>query len=239
MIAKTVIIIPAKGQSKRLPEKNKKLLDGFTLVEYAIKRSVESGLGDVIISSDDDEILALALRSVPNRVFPFKRNKEMSNPDLRLPEVLLDLFERIPQGKYDDFILTLPTSPLATYKDLQNAYYLFSIYSGRPVMSVTNARVNPNALGFIRENNFLPFCIDYGNDFNRPKWKPDFVIKGTKIDLYKSNGAVFVCGIERFKEERDFYINGMLAYEMSSERGIDIDTELDFLLAETLMRKIN
>ena len=77
MISKTIIIIPAKGQSKRLPGKNKKLLDGFTLVEYAIKRAVESGLGDVVISSDDDDILVLALRSIPNRVFPYKRNKEM------------------------------------------------------------------------------------------------------------------------------------------------------------------
>ena len=69
---------------------------------------------------------------------------------------------------------------------------------------------------------------------NKIKWKE--AIESKKTSYLKANGAVFICDIKQFKKEKELYIDGMLGYEMKPEESIDVDTELDFILATALMR---
>ena len=55
--------------------------------------------------------------------------------------------------------------------------------------------------------------------------------------FYRLNGAVYIVDIETFKSDKFFYHKGSFAYIMPQNRSIDIDTEIDFELAELLMNK--
>jgi CMP-N-acetylneuraminic acid synthetase len=72
-----LFIIPARGGSTRVANKNLQPLAGKPLVSYAINNCIKTGIGDVIVSTNDDEIAAVA-RSFGASV-PFKRPEHLSN----------------------------------------------------------------------------------------------------------------------------------------------------------------
>ena len=53
--------------------------------------------------------------------------------------------------------------------------------------------------------------------------------------FYRLNGAIYIVDIQRFKEDKYLYQKGSFAYVMSQNRSVDIDTEIDFKLAEIVM----
>lgn len=71
----TVAIIPARGQSKRIPRKNIKDFHGQPLIAYSIKAALESNLFDKVIVTTDDEEIAKIAKEYGAEV-PFLRPKE-------------------------------------------------------------------------------------------------------------------------------------------------------------------
>ncbi|MFG5141967.1 cytidylyltransferase domain-containing protein, partial [Campylobacter lari] len=75
---KNLCIIPARGGSKRIPRKNIVDFLGKPLIAYSIESALKSEIfDDVIISSDDDEIIEVALKYGAKA--PFVRKKELSD----------------------------------------------------------------------------------------------------------------------------------------------------------------
>ena len=73
-----VAIIPARGGSKGVPHKNKRRIQGRPLFQYSTDFALGSGLFDkVILSTDDDEILAIGVSSVPRLLQPIPQRKPM------------------------------------------------------------------------------------------------------------------------------------------------------------------
>jgi CMP-N-acetylneuraminic acid synthetase len=57
---------------------------------------------------------------------------------------------------------------------------------------------------------------------------------------YRENGAIYILNIERFLEEKTFFIkNNIFAYIMKPEESVDVDTKLDFIIAEALIKPSN
>ena len=55
--------------------------------------------------------------------------------------------------------------------------------------------------------------------------------------FYRLNGAIYIVNIERFRKDKFLYQKGSYAYIMDQTRSVDIDTEVDFMLAELLMQR--
>ena len=104
-------IIPARGGSKGVPKKNIRDFNGKPLIAWTIEAAQESSLiSDVILSSDDPEIISTAEHL--NCKVPFIRDIGLAQDETSSYDVVLDAIERVPN--FDWIVLLQPTSPLRT-----------------------------------------------------------------------------------------------------------------------------
>lgn len=218
-------IIPARGGSKRLPRKNVLDLAGKPLIAWSIEAAKESQYIDsVLVSSDDDEILSVAKRYGAQSV---NRPKELASDTATTIDALVHVLENMKE-RYDYVVLLQPTSPLRGAKDIDEAIeYLFE-KKAKSIVSVCEMEHSP------LWTNTLP------EDRNMQGFLKDEVLNKRSQDLepyYRLNGAIYICKTEELLQERSLFLNeGVYAYEMAQEKSIDIDTRLDFLIAESLLK---
>lgn len=120
---KNLCIIPARGGSKRIPKKN--IIDflGKPLIAYSIENALNSGIfDDVIISSDDEEIIKVALKY--GAKVPFVRKKEFSDDYTNSIDVIKNAIKTLEeQGQfYDNICCLYATAPLINENILKKAY---------------------------------------------------------------------------------------------------------------------
>ncbi len=132
-------VIPARGDSKGIPRKNVRLLNGKPLIYYAIKHATECPLiDDVAVTSDDEEILSIARRY---GVRAIQRAGELALDTVTLDPVIYDALTWMEQEKgtvYDVVVTLQPTSPLLSVQTLSHALEDFVKSSYDTYISVVN-----------------------------------------------------------------------------------------------------
>lgn len=116
----TVGLIPARGGSKRIPRKNIRAFHGRPLIEYAIATMLEAEIFDrVIVSTDDDEIAAVA--STAGADVPFKRPPELADDSTGTGAVIrhaISALESSSSDRIDELCLVYPGAVFVTADDL-------------------------------------------------------------------------------------------------------------------------
>ncbi len=221
--------IPARGGSKGLPGKNIRLLNGKPMIAWSIEAALNSKhKRKVIVSTDSDEIAEIA--KVNHAEVPFLRPSELSTDTATTMDVIfhcLNWFES--KGEIFDYVVLLqPTSPLRTEKHIDEAFMLLKEKKASAVVSVCKNEHHP------MWSNAIPADGNMKN-FIRPE------VKGKNRQQletsFRLNGAIYIATPEYLKAEQSFIGKDTYAYEMTAESSIDIDTEIDFLLAEMIMKK--
>jgi len=119
----SIAIIPARGGSKRIPGKNKKLFLGKPIITYSIEAAIQSCLFDeVMVSTDDQEIAEIS--KIHGASVPFLRSKEASNDFAPLSEVIkevLVMYNNL-NKKFDTICCILPTAPFVSSQILKKAF---------------------------------------------------------------------------------------------------------------------
>lgn len=219
-------IIPARSGSKGIIDKNIKDLCGKPLMAYTIEAAVKSGCFDEVMVSTDSEKYADIAKEYGASV-PFMRSSENASDTASswdMVEEVLNGYRKL--GKeFDTFCLLQPTSPLRTAEDIISAYDLYNNKAFHAVVSVCEAEHSPLWCGNLPENNEFIGFIDPENIKQRQSGKK----------FYRLNGAIYIVNISTFGDEKNLYKAGSFAYIMSQERSVDIDTDLDFKLAEILV----
>lgn len=218
-------IIPARGGSKRLPRKNLLPLAGKPLIAWTIEAALRSkGADRVIVSTEDAEIARVA-ESYGAEV-PFMRPVELATDTTTTMDVIVDLLGKLPACK--SMMLLQPTSPLRTATHISQALDLFREKQAKGVIGVCEVD-HP-----VEWTNTLPDdgCMD---GFLDQKLKN---LRSQDLPTrYRVNGAIYIMDTETFLMEKTFYpARGGFAYRMERESSIDIDGNLDFMLAELLMQ---
>lgn len=218
-------IVPARGGSKRLPKKNVLKLDGKPLISYSIEAGIESKYIDkLVVTSDSTEILDISR---------FCGATTIKRPD-ELASDTASSFDAIEHAilncdKYDYIILLQPTSPLRRTRHIDEAIELLLSKKGDAVISVCETDHNP------LWSNTLDDSLSMQN------FLQDEVLNKRSQDLethYRLNGAIYICQVNKLLEQKSFFLNkNIYAYKMDRESSIDIDTELDYKIAELLMKK--
>ncbi|MFC1843862.1 cytidylyltransferase domain-containing protein [Thermodesulfobacteriota bacterium] len=223
----TLIIIPAKDKSTRLPHKNILDFHGKPLIAYAIEKALSiCDVNDICISTESEQVTKVAMDS--GAKVPFIRPKELSVDPATISDVCKHSIEHYMANgiHYENVIVLLPTSPLVTVTDILKGYEMFQTLDGT-VMSVTEFPVPPyNARCFVKQSLRLVPCF------------PDSPYKSTKSTecpkTYHSNGAFVIFSTEKFLESGSIYGNDIYGYIMPQEQSIDIDTKYDFEIAKHL-----
>lgn len=120
---KNLAIIPARGGSKRIPRKNIKDFLGKPIISYSIEAALNSNLFDeVMVSTDDNEIAAVALQYGAN--VPFMRSEKTAGDFATLSNVIEEVVERYSNEnlQFDAVCLILPTAPFVTSDLLKETY---------------------------------------------------------------------------------------------------------------------
>lgn len=135
---KISFIIPARGGSKGIPGKNIKLFCGKPLIAWQIEAALETGLGEVFVSSDSSDILKVANKYGANVIY---RPKELATDTSSSEDAILNCIERAENQEYkvaDTIFFLQATSPWINTTDMLKAY-LSHLNSIRSVTVLTKS----------------------------------------------------------------------------------------------------
>ena len=224
---RNVAIIPARSGSKGVKDKNVRQMAGKPLMAYTIEAALKSAQFDEVMVSTDSEKYADIAKSCGASV-PFLRSERTATDTASswdMVEEVLTKYEELGKS-FDTFCLLQPTSPLRTAEDISAAYELYREKAEFAVVSVCEAEHSPVWCGHLPENNEFEDFIDAKSVNQRQA--------GGKF--YRINGAIYIVDIMRFRVDKFLYKSGSFAYIMSQDRSVDIDTEIDFKMAEVILK---
>lgn len=223
----SVAIIPARAGSKRLPGKNMRPLSGKPLIQWSIEVAFQSGCFDeVIITSDSDEILSLA-HSL--NCYCVRRPPELATDASPTFQAILHAIEAFEQDKNQSvshIMLLQPTSPLRSVTDIKHAFALKKESGADSLISVCEMEHSPLWSNTLDTEGRM-------DDFLRAE-----IINKRSQDLptyYRLNGAIYLTEADRIKEHNGFFMPNSRALIMPGERSVDVDTILDFKIAESIL----
>jgi N-acylneuraminate cytidylyltransferase/CMP-N,N'-diacetyllegionaminic acid synthase len=226
---KTILaVIPARGGSKGLPRKNILPLLGKPLIAWTIEQVKVSKYIDSFIVSTEDEEIAIVSREYGAEV-PFMRPQEFATDSAKIIDVILHALKWIKsKGEKADLVVLLqPTSPLRTSADIDAAIEAVFDKKAKAIVSLCETEHHP------LWSNLLP-SDGVMKDFIR-----EDVLNKNRQELptyYRINGAIYIAYCDYLIEQKGFIGNETYAYLMPQQRSIDIDSIIDFYLAETAMR---
>lgn len=222
---KYLIVIPARAGSKGIKDKNIKKFNGIPLISKTILEAKKISKNfDILVSSDGENILSLASE---NGAIPFKRSADLAHDDSSSEDVLLEVINKFSNIKnYDSIIFLQCTSPLTTYRDIEGAIRvyedsksdsIFSCYEGfKPIWGISPDGIKP-----------LNHQIDKR------------LLRQSINNQVIENGAIYIFDISIFVKEKTRFCGNNSIYLMPEDRSIDIDTDLDWFIAEQIEKNKN
>lgn len=222
---KVLALIPARGGSKGLPRKNILPMSGKPLIAWTIEAAQNSRYIDhVHVSSEDREIIQTV--ETLGLDVPFPRPTEMATDHSNIQETIEHTIEQF--SGYDIMIMLQPTSPLRDEENIDEALELFCNSEADSCVSVYTPEKSPYWQFTLNEEGSLHplFDQEYYN-----KQRQELPV------CYALNGAIYISRIETYLKNKSFFSGRVIPYFMNRERSVDIDTQVDFLLAEYFLNK--
>ena len=223
---KTLYVIPARGGSKGIPHKNIKPLAGKPLIGYSIDVARQLAADDDICMTTDDPEIAATAESMGLNV-PFLRPASLATDTCGTYEVLIHAldFYRDRGIDYDTLVLLQPTSPMRTADDVRAAMALYSPDIDM-VVTVKEAASNPYYNCYETDNDGFMHISKGDGGYTRRQDAPK---------VWEYNGAVYVINVESLRRMPLSAFTRRRMSVMPAERSVDLDTPVDWLIAEKLI----
>ncbi len=221
----------ARGGSKGLPGKNILPLMGKPLIAYSIETAKKSHyIDNVFVSTDDPEIAAVARKY--GAVVPFMRPAELcgdTSSERMAWQHAVQWMRDQNEFPVMDILVSLPaTSPLRTVEEVDQAIELFLCGQSDTVITVVPSSRHP-AFNMVYMDNDR-YCDIILRNYE--EWVPN---RQSYPTAYNIAGSVYVSSADYIMAS-DSYLKGRVqAVVVPEEHAIDIDTLLDFKLAETML----
>ena len=212
-------IIPARGNSKRIKDKNIKIFNGKPLIYWTITAALKSkSIDEVYVTSDDKRILKISNQYGAKTI---TRPKKLSGPVIHGDVAMKHAYLKI-NKKFDYIVMLQPTCPLRTSKNIDKAV---KVILKRNYDSLLSVNLDTSFI-WQKEKNFYK-SINY-NFKQRPR-KQD-------VEYYKENGAIYITKINILLKNNNRLGGKIGIYNMKNEVSIDIDTLSDFEIAENYFK---
>lgn len=225
---KILAIIPARGGSKGLPDKNIKPLLGKPLIGWTIEQAQNSGyIDDIFVSTDSESITRVAQSfgvSVPE-LRPSGLSLDAS-PSSEFIIYTIDLLKK--QGKeFEYFILLEPTSPLRDVSDIDS--------------SIEQLLNNPNVESLVGVSEVMDshpdFLTKVENGILKPYKDSLQTLRRQELEkLYFFEGSVYLSKCDTFMKRKTFYHDNTMAYIVPKWKSYEVDDIIDFVIIESLMK---
>ena len=226
----TIACIFARAGSKGLPNKNIQTFNGKPLISWAVELALEvKQINKVFVSTDSEEIAEIA--RMAGASIPFIRPSELAtdtSPEWHSWQHFIK-FLADKDGRLPEVFLSLPaTSPLRSTIDIENCLNEFKKGKADFVVGITPSERNPY-FNMVKkgEDNQVDLVIQQGEKFSRRQDTPE-VFDLTTVCYVGKPGTILT--------KNSIFEGKVAGVEIPRESAIDIDTELDFQIAEFLFK---
>ena len=218
---KNIAVIPARGGSKRLPNKNILLLGGIPLIVHSIVYAQKNAniIDDVFVSTDDEKIKEIAIKYGAKVI---DRPMELAGDLDSTLSALKHCLEIINDKEIESVILLQPTNPLRPLNLLEEA---FQVYKSNNCDSLFTVTGNQQKFGKILNNKFVPFNYKIGQ--RSQDLEP----------IYFENGLLYISRAGSILKDAIITENAFPFEVDHPFSAIDIDTQEDFDYAEYLLKR--
>ena len=223
---KTLIVIPARGGSKRIPRKNVRIMCGKPLIAYSIENAKaladEMKLDvDVAVSTDDEELGGIVEK---RGVEVISRPAELATDKVTLDPVIfhaVGYMESKKNKRYDTVITMQATSPTLKMTTIRDAIKYFEEHDYDTVLSATN---KPHlSWGLDASGHYVK---NYEKRLNSQELPPNYIETGG-----------FLITRRQCVSEHSRIGEKVSIFEIAEDEAVDIDTYSDWVLCENILRR--
>ncbi|MFC1747411.1 pseudaminic acid cytidylyltransferase [Pseudomonadota bacterium] len=231
-MTKRIAIIPARGGSKRVPDKNIRDFCGNPMISYPLRAAAESGLFDVVHVSTDSARITRMVNEIGFNV-DFPRPDELADDVTGIMPVLKYVLEeyRTRGQEFDQVCLLMATAALIDSDDLKGAAALHDkVDSDKSVLGVVPYSVP------------IEWAFELNSDNSLTPVQPGMFATSSQelSEKYHDAGVFTFFSASRVLEsEGDGKDNDIYAYPLPKYKAVDIDDADDWRIAEAMFRMID
>lgn len=222
-----VVIIPARGGSKRIPQKNLAAIAGKPMIAYSIEDAVNARLVDRVIVSTEDEKIADVSRQYGADVIerPQDLAQDVSSSESALLHVLGEL-EKQGERRPDLLVFLQCTSPIRKEDDIDNAIKTLVQEKADSLFSATRnfGLIWSKGSGGVHSMNYC---------YKTRKREQEMETQ------YRENGSIYVFKPEILRSQSNRLGGKITIYEMDMWASFQVDALEDLELIEFIMRRRN
>ena len=226
---RVLAVIPARGGSKRLPRKNITKIGKHPMIAYSIMAANDAKLvTDLLVSSEDDEILEVARKYGAST--PFKRPANLATDEVRNIDVVLHALEYMENEKgekYDIIVLLQPTAPIRSAEHIDEAVKRLW-ESDLPTLAAVKGpfqKRDPVLKRIDSDGNLVAYCNDPDLDNREP--------------FFIYNAALYAVKRDFFISEKKYISERQVPLIMDKYYSTDVDELADLIIAEAYMEQLN
>lgn len=223
---KTVAVVPARKNSKEIPNKNLITVGGKPLIQHTLECAINSGVIDeIIVTSDSEEILHFSKRFGAKLVVEPEKPFEWKEHCIG---AVMNALDTCQVEEDTNVFLLLPTSPLRHPIHCVDASLLLSGHD-QAVIGVT--KTTPfHSLRYINDDNTLLPLME-----SRTSGALNMTRQSVR-DLYRVNGAIFLTSYAALLKYGTFHVPNSVPLVMLAEHSVDINTRYDLQIVDKGLR---
>lgn len=225
-----LFVIAARGGSKGIPRKNIVQLGKYPLIAYKIIAAQKCKYEKrIIVSTDDEEIADVAKKY--GAEIPFIRPAYLAGDTADSMDVVahaMKWVERNDGRVYDYICLLEPSSPFLSYKDINKAFEILVEKKADTLLSMKMSEINSRFIHPLDTRGGLSLFYQSVKDMTSVRRQDQEV-------EYTMNGCIYAARWEYFNSFHLFHSDNSVAYIMSQEQSVDIDTWFDYLIAKCVV----
>lgn len=224
---KVLVVVPARSESKRIPNKNIKKFLGKPLIAYAITQALALSFADrVVVDTDSPRIAGIAKQYGAD--VPFLRPKRLARDTSVLVDSLLHMLKRL--KKEESYVPThvlilQATSPLREPRDIQKCWRMMQATAASTVLTV--CPTHPKLYHLHNGNDLALVNGSEAASNNTQEWEPGYILNGC---------FAYIVKVSALLKEKRIITKRTKAVVCDKWRSVDLDTSEDWALAELLYR---
>ena len=229
-----VALIPARSGSKRVPDKNIRLLAGHPLIAYSIAAALHSGIFDAVCVSTDSKRYADIARHYGAEI-PFLRPAKIAgdtSPDIEWVAHMLSELRR--DGRdYDCFSILRPTSPFRLPETIRRAWDEFLAEDGvDSLRAVEKCQQHPGKMWIVRAKRMMPLLpmgpAEQPWHSSQYPSLPEVFVQNASLEIARSKVVI---------EDKTIAGTVLMPFFTRDFEGFDVNSEYDWQLAELMVQK--
>ena len=219
-----LILIPARGGSKGVKNKNIRIVGGKPLISWTLDAAIKSQITPFIVVSSDSEMI---LEKISSPAYKIKRPSKIAEDKTPMIDVILHALDYFKEKNifFSEVILLQPTCPLRSVEDLKNAFSLYKNSNCDSLISVCKVEDCHPARMYDLRNGFLNSLDQNLSKKNRQELPV----------LYHRNGSIYISNINLLIKNNLIWGDKAIPFLIPRERSCNIDDEFDLKVADLLL----